>query len=121
MPDRPSFRAQLPHDFALVEMLLLGTDDLIRLVSFAREENRVLRAGEPQRQGDGATPIWLAVVRLGAHPRFDLVENALGILRPRIVGGDDGDVGEAHGDLAHGGALAAITVTAGAEHHDDAS
>src|SRR5256885_288500 len=121
MPGRPSFRAQLPHNLALVEMLLLGADDLIRLVPFAGEEDRVLGAGEPQRHRDGATPIWLAVVRLGAHPRFDLVENALGILRPRIVGGDNGDVGQVHGYLSHGGALAAITVTAGAEHHDDAS
>src|SRR5207245_6618032 len=100
MPGRPSFGAQLPHNLALVEVLLLGADDLIRLVPFAGEEDRVLRAGEPERQGDGAAPIWLAVVRLGAHPNFDLVEDPFGVFRALIVGGHGGGVGSGEGVLS---------------------
>ena len=53
-------------------------------------------------------------------PRHDLGDDRLGILAARVVGGDDRDVGELGGELAHQRPLAAVAVAAGTDDDDDA-
>ena len=53
-------------------------------------------------------------------PGHDLGDDRVGVLRARVVGGDDRDIGEPRGDLAHQRALAAVAVAAGAEDAEDA-
>jgi hypothetical protein len=50
----------------------------------------------------------------------DLLDDRLRGFAPGIVGGDDDDVGEARGDLAHERTLASIAVAPAAEDTDDA-
>ena len=54
----------------------------------------------------------------GRSRRSTAARMAAGSSRARIVVGDDGDVGQPAGDLAHQRALALVAVAAGAEHHD---
>ena len=54
-------------------------------------------------------------------PGADLVDDRLRVLGARVVGGDDGDVGEPVGDLAHQRALVAVAVAAAAEDADQPS
>ena len=51
------------------------------------------------------------------HAHEDLVDDRLGSLGPRVVGGRPRPVGRARGDLAHDRALGPVAITAAAEHH----
>ncbi len=59
--------------------------------------------------------------RRPGHAVEDLGDDRCGVLRARVVGGHDRDVGEPRRDLAHQRALAAVAVAAGAEHADHAA
>ena len=78
-------------------------------------------AGDLERLRDRRAAVHHAVMRLGLHARFHVVENLFGILGARIVGRGNGDVGEADGDFAHGRALAAVAIAACSEHDDHTS
>src|SRR5690242_17686969 len=63
-----SRRPQLSHHHPLIERLLRGADDLIGLVPFAGQQDRVGRLRQLEGQGDGAAAIHLAMVWLGPSP-----------------------------------------------------
>ena len=52
---------------------------------------------------------------------FDVVDDAVRVLGPRIVARHDREIREPLGDSAHHRPLAAISVTAAAEHHDQST
>src|SRR5262245_46946582 len=117
-PLAPLVRPQRANHFPLVERLLGRPDDLISLVAFAREEDGVALTREIQRLADRSPAVDDAVMRFPGHARFDIVENALWVFGPGIVGGRDGDIGETSRDLTHRRAFAPIPIPAGAEHED---
>src|SRR2546430_13753708 len=112
-----------PRDFAIVEGEPVGTDDLGRLVTFARYHHGITACGPTQGGADR-----LATVRLGRIPAGvgaglaragdDLVDDRLGPFRARVVGGHPDPVREAGGDPPPDRALAPNAVAAAAP--DDA-
>src|SRR6266702_6980447 len=115
---RASRGAELPHDFALVERLLLGSDHLIRLVALPREQDRVAQARQLERLRDRGAAVRETIVGTAPHPGLDLVEDALRVLRARVVGRGDRDVGEARRGRTHWRPFAAVAVPPGAEYDD---
>ena len=81
----------------------------------------------PSAMRDRRAPVRLdcepraVAARLASPRRDDLRDDRLRVLRARVVGGDDGEVGQARGDLAHQRALVAVAVAAAAEHADAAA
>src|SRR2546430_6672604 len=114
-----SFRPQFSHHHPLVERLLFGSHDLIRLVPLAGEQQRVSRPRELETERDGPAAIDLTVVGLRSHAGLDGVEDLLRVFGPRVVGGGDGDVGEARAHFTHRRALAGVAVPARTEHDDE--
>ena len=76
--------------------------------------------GERHRELDRGAAVGLDADVPAADPGDDLGDDRVGVLRARVVGGDDDLVGQARGDLAHERALAAVAVAARAEDDDDA-
>src|SRR5204863_5652635 len=111
-PSDHSVRPQAAHHFALVERLLGGADDLIRLMPFSGEQDRVPLTRELERLTDRGAAIDDAIVLTTRHPGFDVVMNLLWILGARVVGRHNRDVVQAHGDLARSGSYATVGVTA---------
>ena len=74
-----------------------------------------------QRLRDGVAPVHdhVALDLPAVHPRLDLVEDRLGGLAPRVVGGHDHDVGQARRHRPHERALGAVAVAAASEDGDD--
>ncbi len=71
-----------------------------------------------ERQGDGRPAVGLLHQDLGpAHAGPDLRGDGSGVLATRVVGGEDGEVGQAGGDLAHQRSLGPVAVAAAAEDH----
>src|SRR5258705_14010536 len=104
----------MAHVFALGGVLLLGPRPLVGRVSLPRQEERVSQACELERLPDGGTPVRHAIVWAGPHAGLDLIEDPLGVLRPWVVGGGDGDVGEPRRGGTHRSSLAAVAVAPGA-------
>ena len=97
-------------------MLFLGPYDLVGLVALARDHDHVARRGVRHGAPDGLG----AVVDDGGgvgcvKPGADLGEDPLGVLRARVVVGEDDAVGAALGDAAHERALLAVAVAAAPE------
>ena len=101
---------------AVVEVALLGADDLVGLVPLPGDHDHVVRRGV----GDGAAD------RLGAvgddgrgvgvgEAGADLGEDGVGVFGARVVVREDHAVGGLFGDAAHHGALGAVAVAAAAD------
>jgi hypothetical protein len=60
-----------------------------------------------------------ALVVRAAHPLLDVIDDAVGVLRPRVVARDDHVVREPLCDRAHLRPLAAVAVAAAAERDDE--
>lgn len=109
------------HDLPVVEVQGHVGELLRRLVALARHDHDVAGPGGAQRPGDRRPAVRLDDELGGSgHPGADLLDDCDRILAARIVGRQHDDVGEARGDRAHHGPLAAIPVPAATEHDDDA-
>src|SRR5215470_14448864 len=111
-------RQQCPRHIAVVERQHLAADDLVGLVPFAGDDDRVARARPRERRADRSVAIGHAGVALAPYVRRaggDLGDNRLGILGTRVVRGDPRVIREARGNLAHDRALRSIAVTAATE------
>src|SRR4249920_80110 len=93
-------------------------DNLPRLVSLAGNQQNIpaFQAGDGFRHGDGAAGDF---DRAGSR-RQDFAANLLWLFAPRIVVGDNGDIGSIHGNRAHLRALALVAVAAATEYHQQA-
>src|SRR3990170_2493194 len=114
-----------PRLGSVVEGEHLGTDNLIRLVALAGDDDDVAGAGPGKGAPDGDLPVRKCLMpverriswALGRDARDDVGDDRLGPLAPRIVGGDPDAIAEARGDGAHERALAAVAIAAAAEDH----
>lgn len=97
--------------------MFLFADYLVVLVSLARDEDYVARVGEHHRRlyrfgavGD----FQIAAARLDA--RNHVVENLLGVLGARIVGGENSQIGILDRYRRHFGTLGLVAVAAASAH-----
>jgi hypothetical protein len=106
--------------FAIVEVDFFGTEDLVIFVAFARNEHAVAGLGLGNRRLNSGSAIahHLFVWQRCGNPFENVVEDALGIFRAGIVGGDDRHISQVVGDFAHLGPLGAIAIAATAKHTD---
>ena len=112
---------RLARDRDVVERLLAPARELLALlVALAGDHDDVARPREPDRAGDRGAAVDLALDVAAARARGDLLDDRLRVLRARVVGGHDRQVGEPRGDLPHQRALAAVAVAARAEDDDHA-
>ena len=91
-------------------------------MSLARKHHHIARSGVVKRAGDGLAAAFNDGKgrRAARHAAEDLVQNRVGILRARVIRGEDHLVREPRGDAPHLGALRAVAVAAAAEHHEHA-
>ena len=94
----------------------------VDLVALAGDDHDVAWLGQRDRQLDRRRPIDLdldsrAVVVGDAGD--DVVDDVGGMLRARVVGGDNDEVGEPYRRRPHLRPLRTVAITAGAEHDDD--
>src|SRR4051812_44501856 len=75
----------LAHDRALVEWILHGPANLIRLMSLACEQDHIAGTGTIDRPGDGRAAILYSLMTTSSHSRFDIVQDPLGILGAWVV------------------------------------
>ena len=87
--------------------------DLAPRARYDRARLAARRAVELDR--DRRATILDALVPRRAHPRGNVIQNPLGILRARIVTGNDDMVGEPLGHRPHQGPLPAIAIAAAPE------
>src|SRR5947209_10313418 len=105
---------RLPGHPGVVEGQLAPVLELLALLmALARDHHDIPAPGHPDGVRDGLAAI-CRVLNLAPAAREDLLDDRLGILRARVVRGDDHLVGESAGDPAHDRALAAVTVAAAA-------
>ncbi len=122
---RPAAASASRATVDVVERKLAPAGELLALlVALAGDDHDV--AGRGRAPTARAAIASAAVGEWSSRPvasacRRDLGDDRLGILRARVVGGHDHDVGQPRGDLAHQRALAAVAVAAGAEHADHAA
>ena len=90
---------------------------LALLVPLAGDHDHVARLGSGDRLGDRLAAVDVCARRRGPAPTRISLDDRLGVLGARVVGGDDHPVGQPPGDLAHQRPLAAVAVAAAAEHH----
>src|SRR4051812_4791618 len=116
---------RLARDLAVVERLDAPARELLPgLVPLAGDHHDVAGPRHGDRAEDRRAAVGVALdgrVRFGRDAGLDLVDDRLEWLGARVVGRDQGDVGDPCGDLAHQRPLAAIAVPAGAEHDDHPS
>ena len=123
----PGFRYALQRHFDflhIVEMMPGFPDDLVILVSLARDKNHVAGLGVLQRLADGGPAIGLDDDGVFPRPRksiCDLADDLAGILGARIVAGDVDDIGQLLGRAGHEGAFFAVAVAAASEQHAELS
>src|SRR5687768_1184805 len=92
----------LAHNLAVVEVMLLAIDDLIRLVSLAGDENDVAATRSVERARDSFATIDNALdVCAVVDARDDLVDNRSRLFAARIVARDNHSIREARTDCAH--------------------
>ena len=112
---------QLSDHVAVVEGVHDAVDLLAGLVALAGDHHDVAGPGQPERRGDRLAAV-AHLDHLGAVPARAPVQHRGPdrgrVLGARVVVGDDQDVGEPGGDLAHDRPLARVPVTPGAEHDD---
>src|SRR5690242_3060111 len=116
-------RADVRFDrLAVAEMEPRGSDNLILFMPLAGDEDDVAAARFAERGSDRRRPVGLTPDR-GARrdARHDMVDDPLGPLAARVVGGDGEDVAQARRDGAHAGAFRPVAVAAAAEDGDDAA
>ena len=105
----------LAHDGDVVKRDLAAAFELLALlVPLAGDDHHVPRlgGGNGALDGDAAVDLVLDVV---AAADEDLLDDRVGVLGPRVVGGDDDAIGKTGGDLPHQRALAAVAVAAAPE------
>ena len=123
-PERAHVTAsgELARDFRIVEGMRHALDRLAGLVALAGDQQQVVLAAERRHALlDGGVPAvahFDPVLPVGRNAAHDLGADRRRLLAARIVVGDEREVGEARGDLAHHRPLAAIAIAAAAEHHD---
>src|SRR5262249_28618247 len=90
---------------------------LVVFVSFAREQYDIAAKRALHRVAYRPAPIGdnRKLVLHALHAVENVVDDALRILAARVVGGDDHTIGEARGDPAHFGTLAAVALATAAE------
>ena len=106
----------------VVERLLAPALELLALlVALAGDHDDV--AGPRERDGarDRRAAVDLALDVPAARPGRDRLDDRLRVLRARVVGGHDRQVGEPRPDLPHQRALAGVAVAARAEDDDHAA
>ena len=115
----------LACDFLIVEVDRLVLQDLVILVPLARDDDDVVLFGErhgAHNRRAAVGDLFMALVAdLLKHADLDLIEDARGIFRARIVRGHEYDIGKRRRDASHDRALRAVAVAAAAEHREDAS
>src|SRR5881296_3844231 len=108
----------------LIPGLFASPDQDAALVAFAGEQDRVARAGPPDRVGNPLTPILDPGILLALSPsdlfgsRRDLIQNGHRLFLARIFVSEDRVITEAGGNLSHPGSLLAIPVACTAEDGD---
>src|SRR5687767_13938756 len=114
---------RLARDRDVVERLLAPARELLALlVALAGNDDHVAGLRQPHRAVDAGAAVGILLdVRAAPGPREDLADDRLRVLRARVVGGDEADVGQPGADLAHQRALAAVAVAAGSEDRDPAA
>src|SRR5438128_2842963 len=106
---------------ALIPGLFASPDQNAAFVPFSRQQDRVARAGAPDRVRNPLTPILDPGILLALSPsnlfgsRRDLIQNGHRLFLAWILVGEDGIVAEAGGNLPHPGSLLAVPVTGTAE------
>ena len=98
-------------------------DDLIVLMPLAGQENHIALSGQVDRPADGLHPVTDPDPR-GCGTRqagFNFIDDALGILGPGVVAGQDHQIRKFRGDLPHQRPLQAVPVPAAAEQADQPS
>ena len=115
----PLCRRQLVHDDSLIERQFGRAADLIGLVPLPGQDDRRRAASRSRARARSprVDPRSARDCRV-RHPRFDVVENRLGILGARIVARHDRDVRLRLGDRAHLGTLAAVAIAAASKDDD---
>src|SRR5256714_1773392 len=105
------------RDLSVVEGPLLRADDLVVLVSLARDDDEVARARLYDCALDGLAPVNDFKVRPSgcAQARFNVAQDRLRVFRARVVGRGYDDVAQAGRGLAHRRALRTVAVAAAAE------
>src|SRR3954451_20356174 len=102
----------------VVEVVLVGPDDLVVLVPLAGDQHYVVGPGVGQDRFNRAAPVDVdgrLADPFGAEPAGDLVEDGARVFGPRVVAGDVDGVGPLLSGFGHPGALAAVPVSAAAE------
>ena len=98
-------------------------DGLAGLVALAGDQQQIVGAAEGRHtdfDGDMPTVGDLGpVLPVGRNAAQDLRPDRVGLLAARVVVGDDSKIGQPGGDLAHDRPLAAVTIAATTEHHDE--
>src|SRR3954468_10964182 len=77
------------HNFFLVEWVGRRAPNLICLVPLSREQHDVGIGGEVYRALYGSQSVCDALVIPSLHSGFNVVDDRVGVLGPRIVAGDD--------------------------------
>src|SRR4051794_35872686 len=99
----------------VVEVALVGADDLVVLVALAGDQDDVAGAGVGQDALDGGPAVGFLIDRgpaAGGEAGADLVDDRPGVLGARVVAGDPDVVGQGLGDGGHARALGAVAVAA---------
>src|SRR3954451_22034517 len=94
-----------PHDLTLVKVQLLRADDLVGLMAFTGEEQRVRRSSLMQSGVNRREAIGYPEVRSAIHPSLDVVDNGIRVFGAGIVRRDDGQIGQLYGNPSHQGPL----------------
>src|SRR5580765_1363318 len=124
---RPPPSEQLARDRHVVARQVFVADDLVLLVSLARDQHHVARPRVLDRFGDRRPPIrnreQQRVVTLGVRrdAALNFVDDPLGILVTRIVRRDHEDVGQPARNRAHQRPFRAIAIAAATKQCDEAT
>src|SRR5712692_267059 len=118
----PPPRQRFAGDGPVIEGEHLRTDNLVGLVALPGEHNYVTRAGPFEGAADRGLPVRnrnMPVESGLGDARDDFGDDGFGSLTPWVVRRHPDPVGEARGDAAHQRPLAAVAITAAAEHRGE--
>src|SRR5579859_2163643 len=104
--------------FEVVEVVFLGSDNLVVFVAFAGDEDDVAGGGVGEDADDGGAAVDLdggGAAGGWGEAGDDLVEDRLGVFGSGVVAGDVEGIGEFFGGAGHSGALGAVAVATAAE------
>src|SRR5687767_7235337 len=106
------------HNLLLIEWVRGRSPYLIGFVSLACEQNDIAILGDIDRALYRRKPVRNSLMVRSAHPRFDVVDDRVGVLGAGIVARHNGEISSQLCDLSHERTLAFVAIAAAPENHN---